>query len=76
MNNPNDYVDCPRCGGIPDVDEEGRSYTCFFCHDEGFVLASEAEEDERDRAASAHPPYKRPAPTPPVYDDGSNDIPF
>lgn len=42
-------VDCPRCGGYPDLDEVGRAYACYFCFDEGkvtedVVLAIEAAE--------------------------------
>lgn len=41
------FVDCPRCGGIPDYDEEGKPYTCFFCCDSGVVRKSVADEEER-----------------------------
>jgi hypothetical protein len=33
----NSMVDCPRCGGMPDLDEDGRPYTCFFCCNTGSV---------------------------------------
>lgn len=39
---------CPRCGGQPDMDEEGHYYTCFFCHDTGTVPAEVLARWERD----------------------------
>lgn len=39
-------VDCPRCGGHVDFDEDGRPYTCFTCGDTGYIEASRLEPDE------------------------------
>lgn len=36
-------IDCPRdCGwpGAPELDEDGRPYTCFYCYNRGFVPAN------------------------------------
>lgn len=30
-------MDCPRCGGYPGEDEDGKTYTCFLCQDTGYV---------------------------------------
>ena len=43
-------VDCPRCGGIPEYDDEGRPYSCFFCCDAGVVPEGWALEDARAAA--------------------------
>lgn len=39
------YVDCPKCGGNPEVDSEGCYYTCFYCCNERIVLASSIEPE-------------------------------
>lgn len=44
------YATCPRCGGCPDYDEDGRPFTCFYCCDTGTVPAAVAAEWERDEA--------------------------
>lgn len=41
---PGEWVDCPQCGGFPELDEDGRYYTCFFCGDRGFVSLDVAFE--------------------------------
>ena len=43
-------VDCPKCGGVPEFDEDGRHYTCFFCCNRGLVPESVAANEARDRA--------------------------
>ncbi len=42
-------VDCPECGGNPEMDSEGRYYTCFFCCDTGGVSAEVAQAHEREQ---------------------------
>lgn len=44
------FADCPKCGGYPDLDEDGRPYTCFYCCDTGRVPAECAQEEEQERA--------------------------
>lgn len=44
------YVTCPRCGGSPDFDEDGRPYTCYFCCDTGSVTEEIATEEARGAA--------------------------
>jgi len=39
---------CPQCGGNPDMDEDGRYFTCFFCCDTGFVSQEVVDEMERE----------------------------
>src|SRR3954462_14456753 len=54
------YCACPRCGGHPEYDSDGRVFTCFFCCDEGVVRASivEAmERDEQDEREQFRPKY-------------------
>lgn len=46
------YGCCPRCGGYPDTDEYGRTYTCYFCCDTGRVpqaVLDAYDQDETDR---------------------------
>lgn len=40
-------VDCPRCGGMPDYDEDGRPFTCFCCCDTGLVPEAVAAAELR-----------------------------
>lgn len=42
------YGTCPKCGGYPDMDEDGKYYTCFFCCDTGSVPMAVVKEWERD----------------------------
>src|SRR3954468_9296211 len=44
------YGICPKCGGWPEEDGEGRFYTCFFCCDTGSVSMATLEAYERDEA--------------------------
>jgi hypothetical protein len=41
---------CPRCGGNPDMDDEGKYYTCYFCFDRGYVADHVAKAFEQDEA--------------------------
>jgi len=41
---------CPRCCGIPDFDEDGRAFTCYFCCDTGTVDKWVADSHARDAA--------------------------
>ena len=70
---------CGQCGGHPDMDDEGKFYTCFHCCDTGLVPMEEGFEDYANRATWAAEP-RVPAyvskPRVVEYDDGSNDIPF
>lgn len=76
-------VECPNCDPCnPELDEDGRPYTCYRCCDTGRVTLASRIEEEAEKAAwlAANPPaprYVAPAPAAPVWmmslDD---DIPF
>lgn len=57
---PAGKCDCPKCGGYPELDEDGRAYTCYFCEDTGYVDAAVAEAYWRDRTDEVE--YVRPTP--------------
>lgn len=42
-------VDCPRCGGCPEMDDEGCYYACYYCGDAGQILESVALAEEQER---------------------------
>lgn len=44
-------VQCPSCGGWPELDETGRPYTCFRCCDTGWITKAAYEEEARHEAA-------------------------
>ena len=52
MSAPPGTVDCPTCFSYwyKDRDEAGRPYTCFGCHNRGFVTKEQAEQLNRSRA--------------------------
>lgn len=60
MKAKTESADCPRCGGYPEFDEEGRVYTCFFCCDTGSVSQAVADAfyREQDDAAEQFMPSR------------------
>lgn len=77
------WAECPQCDPCnPELDEDGRPYTCYFCCDTGRVLRSVLEAEERERAAylREHPPLPtytaRRQPAPAAAWAGDDDIPF
>lgn len=55
------HADCPKCDpSCPELDEDGRPYTCYFCCDTGRVSAAAAAAYWQDVTDAAE--YKRLAP--------------
>ena len=42
-------IDCPSCGGYPDLDESVRPYTCYACCNNGYVLIEETYAERKTR---------------------------
>lgn len=43
------HAECPKCNPLyPELDEQGRPYTCFFCGDTGYVSEAVAQAYYRD----------------------------
>lgn len=48
---PSKWAECPKCDPCnPEMDEDGRPYTCFFCGDTGRVLRTVLEAEQREQA--------------------------
>lgn len=47
-------VDCPRCGGGVEFDEEGKPYTCYRCCDTGMVTRASADAERASASWAAH----------------------
>jgi hypothetical protein len=55
-----EFDDCYRCGGSPDVDEDGAFYTCFVCCNTGLLPKAEVDahyQAEVDYAEAFRPKH-------------------
>jgi hypothetical protein len=70
-----EWVDCPACGGSPDLDEAGKPYTCYVCWNTGEITrAHQIEREAREQLEYEEYANRRGSLCP--AHDYDSDIPF